>query len=101
MKTGNCTTCDRYKQDREHVLSVYVKACKCFKVAGWICNKYTDNCTNDHKDEQITVQIITRLKQCPYRSDTGYQNICKNDDMPCIKAYIHREIKSEYDCNYK
>ena len=74
METGNSTAGDGYKQDREHILSVYVKACKCLQVTGRIGYKYTDNRTNDHKDQKITVQIITWLKQCPYRSDTGDQN---------------------------
>ena len=39
METGNSTTGDGYKQDREHILSVYVKACKCLQVTGRIGKK--------------------------------------------------------------
>ena len=77
MKAGNRTAGNGYKQNREHILSVYVKACKCLQVTGRIGYKYTDNRTDDHKNEQIAVQIITWLKQCPYRSDTCYQNVYK------------------------
>ena len=59
------------------------------------------NCSDDHENKQITVQIITRLKQCPYRSDTGNQDVYKNDDMPGSKAYVHREIKSQHNCCYQ
>ena len=62
METGNCTTGNGYKQNREHILSIYIKACKCFQMAGRIGYKYTDDSTHDHKDKQITVQIITGLK---------------------------------------
>ena len=101
MKTGNSTTGDGYKQDRKHVLSVHIKACKSFQVTGRIGYKYTNNCANDHKDQQITVQIVTWLKQCPYRSNAGDQDICKDNDMPGSKAYIHREIKSQCNCGYQ
>ncbi len=93
METGNSTAGDGYKQDREHILSVYVKACKCLQVTGRIGNKYTDNRTDDHENEQIAVQIITWLKQCPYRSDTGDQDVYKNDDMPGSKTYIREYPK--------
>ena len=65
MEAGNSTAGDGYKQDREHILSVYIKACKCLQVTGRIGYKYTDNRTDDHKNEQIPLgtRELNRLLQ--------------------------------------
>ena len=63
--------------------------------------KYTNYRTHNHKNQQITVQIITWLKQCPYRSNTGNQDVNEDDEMPCIQSYIHWEVKSQCDCCYQ
>ena len=63
--------------------------------------KYTNYRTHNHKNKQITVQIITWLKQCPYRCNTGYQDVCKYNKVPGSKTYIHREFKSQCNCGYQ
>ncbi len=49
--------------------------CESFQVTGRVGYKYTDDRSHDHKDQQIAVQVISRLEQCAYRSDTGNQDI--------------------------
>lgn len=29
----------------------------------WICHEYTYDGCNDHEDQQVTVQVVTRLQQ--------------------------------------
>ena len=100
MESGYSSTRNCYKQNWEHIASIYIEACKSFQVTGWICYKYSDNCCYDHKDQQVTVQVITWLKQHRYRCDTGNQNVNKDQDMPCLSCQIHWEIKSKcYRCN--
>ena len=55
METGNSTAGDGYKQDREQILSIYVKSGECRKVAGRIGNKHTDDSAHDHEDQQVAV----------------------------------------------
>ena len=97
METGNGTAGDGDKQDGEQILSIHVEACKSIQVAGRICNKDTNDSSHDHKDQKIAVQIVSGLEKCPYRSNTGYHNIQKNNDMPYTAGKIYRESKAQ--CN--
>ena len=101
METGNSSAGDGYKKDREQVLSVYIETVECVQVTGWICHKHTDNSADDHENQQVAVQIITWLKQSPYRNYTGNQYVSKDDNVPGFTGKEHRAVQTDGNTGYQ
>ena len=99
METGYSTTGDGYKQNWKQSLSIYIKGSKCFQMALWICHEYTYDGCNDHEDQQVTVQVVTRLQQTPYRSYRCDQDVDEDDHMPGSSRQKHREVHAQCYCS--
>ena len=68
-------------------------------MALWVCNKHTYDSCDDHKNQQVTVQVVTRLQQTPYRSYGCDQDVDEDDHMPGGSRQIHREIHTQCYCS--
>ncbi len=56
------------------------------------------NC--NHEDQQIGVQVVSWLKQSPYRNHAGNQDIGEDNQMPGVSANVHRKFHADpYGCD--
>ena len=101
MEAGNGTAGNGNKQDREQVLPIHVESGESFQVTGRIGYEHTDNGTHDHEDQQVAVQVISWLEQCPYRRYTGHKNIGKNNDMPGGSCQVNRAVQADGNSRYQ
>ena len=111
MESGDCTTCYSCKQYREHELDtvsvVYCKACYCREraVKGRMSNDNTKSCYCKHSVQQKRTQVITRLKQNPYRCYRGDCNVKTYNPHPGLgrqiqRMEIHTNCHNNNDCKY-
>ena len=101
METGNSSAGNGYKQNREQILPVHIKSIKCFQITGRIRNKYPNDSTYNHENQKVAVQVVTRLKQRPYRNNTGNHNVRKNNEMPCSALQKDWKIQAKSNCSYQ
>ena len=105
MESGNCTTGNSYKQDREQISQcIIMKSGKCWQVHFRMCNQQTDNCSKDHSCKHKGCHIIPWLHQKPHRKHCCQKDIGKCKITPCVLGCCdracHTNCKSCH-CTYK
>ena len=106
MEAGDRAACDRDEQGREYTAgSEQAVALRLRKAesrdregacAGERCAKHSDHRDNDHEVEQVRAQVITGLKQDPYRCDGCDQNVQAQEPHPCIVRKCYRmEVETD------
>ena len=92
METGHSAAGDGNKQNWEHALALYHKAGKGRQIYRGLCHKHAHNSCQNHGHQQIAVQVITRLEQCPNGSNRSNEHINEHNDMPGALGDVHGEV---------
>ena len=97
METGDCAAGNGNKQRGEQIGAVDIECRKGRQIHRRIIDNDADNSSNNHNNQQIAVQVVTGLKQCPDRNDRGYKDVNKDKQMPETGGLIDRQCKT--NCN--
>ena len=101
MESGNSTTGNGDKQDREQISGCrIVESGIHWKVHLRVRNNKSDNSAEDHTGKHKGCHKVTRLHQKPHWKDSGKKDVGKYQISPgcfaCYKRYIHADCKG---CN--
>lgn len=98
MESGDRAAGDRHEQDREQVPGPFdMETGEGRQIDGRIGRHDADAGSQQHEDQKVTVQIIARLQQCPYRGDRSDHNIKEYDDMPGAGRNEHGQSQARRD----
>ncbi len=86
---------DRHKENRKQHLAVHTETGEGSEVHIRVGDEHANDCRGDHEYQQVGIQVIPGLKQCPDRHDTGNEHIGKDNVMPGGLRQIHRELHTQ------